>query len=173
MKKLTLILITIALLICFKPADISAQTGDVAVGAGIVYGADVEEIGIQLGGTYSFNPNIRFGADLIYWLIGDEDFFGASFSTNAFEINGNFHYIFHDTRDLTLYGLASAGIHIVSVSVDIPGFGSESESDSEVAIGVGAGLEYNLGGVKLYAEPRVFLSGLDQFQLAAGVRIPF
>ena len=172
MKKLHILLISLALSLTLQSGIATAQTGDISVGAGIAYGFDVEEIGIQVGGTYTFNPNIRFGADIIYWLLPSEDFFGASFDMNAFEINGNFHYIFHDTRDLTLYGLASAGIHIVSVSVDIPGFGSESESDSDVAIGVGAGVEYNLGGLKLYAEPRVFLSGLDQFALSAGIRIP-
>lgn len=173
MKKIDLLLICFALIFALNPLKTSAQTGDISVGGGLVYGFDVEELGIQVGGTYTFNPNIRFGVDFIYWLLPNENFFGASFSTNAFELNGNFHYLFVNSGDVTLYGLASAGIHFVSVSVDIPGFGSESESDSEVEIGVGAGIEYSLGRLKLYAEPRVFLSGIDQFAFSAGIRIPF
>ncbi|TVR17541.1 MAG: hypothetical protein EA391_04505 [Balneolaceae bacterium] len=63
------------------------------------------------------------------------------------------------------------GIHYARSSFSFEGF-SESASDSEVGLGLGAGVEYDLGSVKIYAEPRLFLSGFEQFQFNAGVRIP-
>lgn len=172
MKKITTILFLAVLIFAAKPSETFAQMGNTSAGAGIVYGADLEEIGFQLGGTYSINPNFRVGADFIYWLIDDEEFLGLIITTTAWELNGNVHYIFYEKRDLILYGLATAGLHYAGVDVENPGVDSASDSESEIAIGIGGGLEYNLGGLKLYAEPRLFLSGLDQFAVSAGVRIP-
>ncbi len=170
MKKLTSLLFAAAL-VCSLQTSAYAQ-GDISVGGGIAYGLDIEEIGIQIGGTYDLNEEMRLGADIIYWLIGDEAFMDETDSFTYVEVNFNFNYIFYHENDLKLYGLGTLGIHYASISVDGPGF-SESFSDTEVGLGVGAGLEYDLGGVKLYAEPRIFLSGFDQLALAAGVRIPF
>ncbi len=169
MKKLTSLLFTMAL-VCSLQTKAYAQ-GDISLGGGIAYGFDIEEIGIQIGGTYGLNEDMRLGADIIYWLIGDDSFMGESFSYTFLEINANFNYIFYNEDDLMLYGIGTLGIHYADVDVNIQGF-TGSESDTELGLGIGAGLEYNLGGLKLYAEPRLSLSGFDQFAVSAGVRIP-
>ena len=156
--------------ICFVSLAVSQSVqAQISVGAGLAYGTDIEEIGIQIGGTYVLDENMRLGADLIYYLIGDEEFFGSSFSTTAMEINANFHYIFYNENDLELYGIGALGIHYIKVSIDDPNFGG-SESDSELGLGIGAGVQYRLGNISLYAEPRFFLSGFDQLNLSFGVR---
>lgn len=157
MKKLTSLLFAAVLICAFTNLANAQEKGDISVGAGVAYGFDIEEIGIQANGTYTLNENMRVGADVIYWLTDDE--FG---DFTALEVNANFHYLFYNENDLVLYGLGSLGIHYVSYSFSMFGF-SESVSDTELGLGLGAGLEYNLGGIKLYAEPRIFLSGLDQF----------
>lgn len=85
------------------------------------------------------------------------------------EINANFHYIFYNENNLELYGIGALGIHYVKVSLDDPNFSFE-ESDSELGLGIGAGVQYKLGKISLYAEPRYFLSGFDQLNLSFGVR---
>lgn len=171
--KRELLLIISFFLIFSAWSSLSAQnSNDISLGGGITYGLDLEEIGIQAVGTYSLNENIRVGADFIYWLTSDESFFGSSFSSTLFEINGNVHYLFYNENDIVIYALGSLGVHYASVSIDVPGFGSESDSDAELGLGFGAGAEYNLGPVSLYFEPRLFISGFDQFALSAGVRVP-
>ncbi len=168
MKKLTYIF-AVAMISVGISSNVHAQ--GISVGGGISYGFDIEEIGIQLSGTYGLNENMRLGADIVYYLIGNENFFGEEISTTALEVNFNYHYIFYNENDLTLYGIGTLGIHYIKSSFSIAGF-SEDFSDTELGLGLGAGLEYNLGSVALYAEPRIFLSGFDQLALSAGVRIP-
>lgn len=129
------------------PLKSTAQMGDVRAGAGLVFGE--EDIGIQIGSTYQFNPSFRFGADLIYWFVDNVDSFG---------VNGNINYVFHHRRDLLLYGLGSVGFHILD------------QNNSELAIGIGAGLEYDLRGPVLFSELNFFINGFDQAALAVGLR---
>lgn len=154
----------------------TVSQAQISVGGGLAYGLDIEEIGIQASGTYVLNEDMRLGADIIYWLTPSESFMGASMNTTMFEINANYNYIFYNENDLMFYALGTLGIHYAKVSFDGPGSdypgGSISGSDTDLGLGIGAGMEYNLGSVKLYAEPRLFLSGFEQFSLAAGVRIP-
>ncbi|TVQ05597.1 MAG: hypothetical protein EA359_02770 [Balneolaceae bacterium] len=169
MKKITTLAFAFLLTAVFS----SSAIAQISIGGGLTYGTDIEDIGIQVGGTYELNENMRLGADIVYWLIGSDSFFGETISYTFLEVNANFNYIFYNENDLIVYGLGTLGIHYAKVSFD---FGDElfsgSGSDTELGLGIGAGLEYNLGGVKLYFEPRFFLSGFDQLQLAAGVRIP-
>lgn len=168
------IILVISFLFVFSSINtLTAQnSGDLDLGAGITYGFDIEELGIQVIGTYALNNKIRVGADFIYWLSEDESVFGASYSSTLFEINGNVHYLFYNQDKFVIYAIGSLGIHYASVKVDVPGFGSESASDSELGLGFGAGFEYNLGPAKLYVEPRLFISGFDQLALSAGFKIP-
>lgn len=157
------LLIAILFVCSISSLAIAQEKGDLSFGAGVAYGFDIEEIGLQVNGTYSLNEKMRVGADFIYWLIDNE-----FIETTGWELNGNFHYLFYNENDLVLYGVGSLGLH--SASND---YKEDTSSDSVPGLGLGAGLEYLLGPVKFYAEPRIFLSGLDQFALSAGIRVPF
>lgn len=165
-KQSVLFLAVLSLLIWGPAANAQNNPGDIALGGGLSYGEKFSELGLQLGGYYVLNENMRVGGDFVYWFIDSP----TGISNTYFEINGNFHYLFYQENDITLYGLGSLGIHRASVSIDIPGFGSTSASDSELGLGIGAGGEYNLGAIKLYVEPRLFLTGFDQFGISFGVR---
>ncbi len=162
MKKIITIVATIAICFMVTPT-IQAQ---ISAGVGFAYGTDIEETGLQLSGVYTLNEKMRVGADLIYYFIGDEEFFGVKIEQTALEFNGNFNYIFYNENKIEAYGIGSLGLHYVSVSVL-----DNSESDSEIALGVGVGAQYDLGKVKLYLEPRYFLSGFDQLNIGFGVRM--
>ncbi len=179
MKKYILCTVTAALCLIFSN-QLNAQ---ISVGGGVTYGLDIEEIGIQIGGTYDLSPEMRVGADITYWLLGDEVYelemgLEERISETALEVNFNFNYIFYDEDALNIYGIGSLGIHYFSFEDELWISGTDhpqdsfSESDTDVGLGIGVGFEYNLGSLKLYAEPRIFLSGFDQFALAAGIRLP-
>ena len=144
--------------------NVKAQgEGDIVLGGGLSYGEKLSELGLQFGGYYIFDEDIRFGGDFVYWLVDSP----SEVSVNYFEINGNAHYLFYQEDELTFYGIGSLGIHRVSVSSDI---GGASYSDTDLALGIGVGGEYSLDAVTLYAEPRLFLTGIDQFGFNIGVR---
>lgn len=153
--------------------SLSAQnSGDIDLGGGITYGLDLEEIGIQAVSNYSLNDRVRVGADFIFWLSENENEFVDSFSSTLFEINGNIHYLFYTNGEFSIYAMGSLGLHYASVSIDDPSSGSDSSSETELGLGFGAGAEYNLGPVKIYVEPRFFISGFDQLALSAGFKVP-
>ena len=166
-KHSALLLAVLSLLVWGPAADAQNNPGDITLGGGLSYGESFSELGLQLGGYYVLNEDMRIGGDFVYWLIGSSP--GVSYT--FIEINGNFHYLFYHENDITLYGIGSLGIHRSSFSYsNNEFFGGGSASDSEVGLGIGVGGEYNLGTIKLYAEPRLFLTGFDQFQISFGVR---
>jgi len=168
MKPITMILVALSVMMAgsfHATAQTDFEEGQIAVNAGLTYGFDIEDIGLRGGVTYFINENMRAGGDITYWLIGDESFFGESISFTYLEINGNFNYIFYNQDDLLLYGIGALGIHLARVSI-----AGESDSDSELGLGLGAGAEYNLGGLSIFAEPKLFLSGFDQLKFNVGVR---
>ncbi|MDI6401027.1 outer membrane beta-barrel protein [Balneolaceae bacterium ANBcel3] len=167
MSKSYIVLSLIALCMLFSAPQSNAQ--GITLGGGLSYGLDIEEIGLQANGYYDLNENMRLGGDVIYWLVDSP----SGIDITYMEFNFNAHYIFSQDDALTLYAIGSAGIHYADVSYsDDMGWGgaSLSYSDTKLGIGIGAGVEYDLGSLILYGEPRFFLSGLDQLALNAGVR---
>lgn len=166
MKKLSIITVTIILLIGISEltfAQQSSNQGDISVGGGIAIttgigsGGDFEP-GINLNGFYAITDEIRAGA-------GISIYFG-DFSPTEFNIDG--HYIFKDEDGLVIYALA--GLGFFSWSFDT-GFGSVSFSTS--GLNLGAGLEYDLGNMFLFAEPKINTAAGTPINLAGGVRFRF
>ena len=164
-KQYALLLAALFLLVWGPAAHAQNNPGDIALGGGLSYGEKISELGLQLGGYYVLNEDMRVGGDFIYWLVDSP----SGVSNTFLELNGNFHYLFYQENDITLYGIGSLGFHYSSVEFTF--FGETiSDSNTDLALGLGAGGEYNLGAIKLYAEPRLFLTGYDQFQISFGVR---
>jgi hypothetical protein len=164
-KQSVLLLAVLSLLVWGPAANAQNNPGDITLGGGLSYGEKISELGLQLGGYYVLNEDMRVGGDFIYWLVDSP----SGVSNTFLELNGNFHYLFYQENDITLYGIGSLGFHYSSVEFTF--FGATiSDSNTDLALGLGAGGEYNLGAIKLYAEPRLFLTGYDQFQISFGVR---
>jgi len=160
-----LLLATLLLLVWGPAAHAQNNPGDITLGGGLSYGEKFSELGLQLGGYYVLNEDMRVGGDFTYWFIDSPD----GFSNTYFEINGNFHYLFYQENDITLYGIGTLGIH--RASFEFTFFGETvSDSDTDLALGIGAGGEYDVGPVKLFVEPRLFLTGFDQFGISFGAR---
>lgn len=164
-KQSVLMLAVLSLMVWGPTANAQNNPGDITLGAGLSYGEKFSELGLQLGGYYVLNEDMRIGGDFVYWFIDSP----SGFSNTYFELNGNFHYLFYQENDITLYGIGSLGIH--RASFEFTFFGETvSESDTDLGLGIGAGGEYDLGAIKLYVEPRLFLTGFDQFGISFGVR---
>lgn len=169
MKQLAMVLaasLVMAVSVSQTNAQSNYQEGQIGISGGISYGFDIEDLGIRAGVTYFLNETMRVGGDITYWLVDTP----SGMSATYLEFNGNFNYIFYAENDLMFYGIGALGIHYASISYDDNHWGGGDYSDTDLGLAVGVGLEYNLGSVSLFAEPKIFLSGFDQAKFNAGVR---
>lgn len=130
-----------------------------SAGAGVAYGADLEDLGLQVKAIYQIADAWRAGADFIYYFDGIE---GVSVS----EINLNGHYLFKDDEQFQAYALA--GFNFLSVNVD--GFGGTSESGLNIGSGIGFPFSDTLTGV---GEVKYTLGDASQVVVGAGVVFNF
>ncbi len=163
MKKVYSLAVLFALTMMLNiSANAQSLEGDIVAGGGLGFGFDVEEIGLNLNGYYSITDEIRAGADILYYFVEGD---GISF----WELNLLGNYLFINDEELRVYALA--GIHRFNVSVDT-GFGNFG--GSQTGLMIGGGVEYDLGTVSIYGEPRISLvSVYGQLSLTAGARYKF
>src|SRR5699024_11006613 len=134
MKKLFSIgCLVLGIMLISSGSAFAQQEGDIKIGGGLIYGTEIENLGLRADGYYRINEDFRAGAALGYFFpksVGEVDF-------SWFEIDFNGNYIFHEEDELMAYGLA--GINIAILNTDMPEisiggqtFGGGSTSSSEV-----------------------------------------
>ena len=125
-------------------------------GAGLAYGTDFKDIGVQVRGIYQLTEIWGLGADVIVWLDGIDDL-------TIWELNLNGQYAFLNSGSTRVYALV--GLNIVSLNID-----GSSGSETGVNIGTGAQLPIT-DRIKGFAELRFVLGDLDQLVLSGGILI--
>lgn len=163
-----ILVISLGLISTTAAQNLVTQEGDITAGAGITLGTNVGffgggEPGITLQGYYGITDEIRAGAGFTYYIIGESDV-----SASEFNIDG--HYLFKNEDDLILYGLA--GLSFARYSVNLGG-GFGRASSGTTGLNIGGGVEYDLGNLFLFAEPKVTVGGWGQFNITAGARLRF
>jgi len=161
MKKLYFI--AIVALALFTTSNINAQY---KVGGGLVYGSDINNIGISVNAGYNFTENWVGEADFTYFFKNNM----VKFSALDFDAN----YIL----DMGLYPIA--GINLTFVGIDIPemdlgeygSFGGTSASSTEFGINIGVGYNVSISDVLVLSpEMRYTLGGANYFR--AGVKLMY
>lgn len=158
MKKL---ITSIFLVLCSILAVQSAQA-QFKAGVGLMYGSEVEQLGIRVDGVYTINEQFRGVADFGYYF--PDDVGGVDYDWWELNLNGN--YIFHSDAEKGLIGYALAGLNFFN-------FSQGDFSGDEIGLNIGAGLEYNLDFAELFAEAKFVLGDADQLNIGAGLRFPF
>lgn len=168
------------LLIVLLMATVStsyAQSGDIDLGVGLLFGSGVtgidpvdNDLGIKVDGVYTINEDFRAVAGFGFYFPHEE----GGFKQTIWELNFNGNYLFTSEDDLNFYGLA--GINITGISFDQEQqnfngmtFGGSSSS-TEFGLNVGAGVEYDLDFAGLFGELKYVLSDADQLAIGAGLR---
>lgn len=137
-------------------------TAQFSAGAGLAYGAELEDLGIQVKGLYQINDDWRGAADLIFYFDGEEDI-------NVTEINLNGNYLFGDLESVAPYALAGLNIFRVGTSFDGASF-----SVSEVGLNVGGGVNFPISETLIgSAELKYVIGDADQLVIGAGVIYSF
>lgn len=164
MKKAHFLLFALVTFVGFE----GLAQGEVRVGGGLVYGTEIESLGINFRGDYALTEEILLAPDLVYFFPNDE--FGIDFKW--FDINLNGNYLFTVSNEgITPYALAGLNIAILSVDLNnVPGFRGGGNS-TEIGLNVGGGADFHLGGFDAFGELR-YAIGNDQLVIGGGLKFP-
>ena len=165
------------LLVCAAVMSLSAsaQAGDKALGAQLVFGSETNSIGVGVKGQYYFTDQIRGEASFDYFL--------KNKGISMWDINANVHYLFDVANKVKVYPLAGLGYTNWSYTNDVivieeNGNKRTTEfkgSNGRLAVNLGGGAEYALtDNVSVNAEAKwQIVNNYNQLVLGVGVAYKF
>ena len=144
----------------------SAQAGDKALGAQLVFGSKTNSIGLGVKGQYYFTDQIRGEASF--------DYFFKNQGISMWDINANVHYLFDVANKVKVYPLAGLGYTNWSYKYEYPGHSVIEGSDGRLAINLGGGAEYELTkDLSVNAELKYQIVSNNYSQLVLGVGVAY
>ena len=156
------------LLVCAAVMSLSAsaQAGDKAVGAQLVFGSETNSIGVGVKGQYYFTDQLRGE--------GSFDYFLKNKGISMWDINANVHYLFDVANKVKVYPLAGLGYTNWSYKYEYPGHSVIEGSDGRLAINLGGGAEYELTkDLSVNAELKYQIVSNNYSQLVLGVGVAY
>ena len=157
------------LLVCAAVMSLSAsaQAGDKALGAQLVFGSETNNIGLGVKGQYYFTDQLRGEASV--------DYFFKNKGVSMWDINANVHYLFDVANKVKVYPLAGLGYTNWSYKQEYAGAPVVEGSDGRLAVNLGGGAEYELTkNLNVNAEAKYqIISNYNQLVLGVGVAYEF
>ena len=165
------------LLVCAAVMSLSAsaQAGDKALGAQLLFGSKTNNIGLGVKGQYYFTDQIRGE--------GSFDYFFKNKGVSMWDINANVHYLFDVANKVKVYPLAGLGYTNWSYTNDVivkevngkDKVVEHKGSDGRLAVNLGGGAEYALtDNVSVNAEAKwQIVNNYNQLVLGVGVAYKF
>lgn len=157
------------LLVCAAVMSLSAsaQAGDKAVGAQLVFGSETNSIGVGVKGQYYFTDQIRGEASFDYFL--------KNKGISMWDINANVHYLFDVADKFKVYPLAGLGYTNWSYKLEYDNVTLAKGTDGRLAVNLGGGAEYELTkDLSVNAELKYqIISHYNQLVLGVGVAYKF
>ena len=157
------------LLVCAAVMSLSAsaQAGDKALGAQLLFGSKTNNIGLGVKGQYYFTDQIRGEASFDYFLKNQ--------GVSMWDINANVHYLFDVADKFKVYPLAGLGYTNWSYKYEYAGAPVVEGSDGRLAVNLGGGVEYELTkNLNVNAEAKYqIISNYNQLVLGVGVAYKF
>ena len=157
------------LLVCAAVMSLSAsaQAGDKALGAQLVFGSETNSLGFGVKVQYYFTDHIRGE--------GSFDYFLKNKGISMWDINANVHYLFDVADKFKVYPLAGLGYTNWSYKYEYAGAPVVEGSDGRLAVNLGGGVEYELTkNLNVNAEAKYqIISNYNQLVLGVGVAYKF
>ena len=157
------------LLVCAAVMSLSAsaQAGDKALGAQLVFGSETNSLGFGVKGQYYFTDHIRGE--------GSFDYFLKNKGISMWDINANVHYLFDVADKFKVDPLAGLGYTNWSYKYEYAGAPVVEGSDGRLAVNLGGGVEYELTkNLNVNAEAKYqIISNYNQLVLGVGVAYKF
>ena len=126
------------LLVCAAVMSLSAsaQAGDKALGAQLVFGSETNSFGLGVKGQYYFTDQLRGEASV--------DYFFKNKGVSMWDINANVHYLFDVADKFKVYPLAGLGYTNWSYKLEYDNVTLAKGTDGRLAVNLGGGAEYAL-----------------------------
>ena len=157
------------LLVCAAVMSLSAsaQAGDKALGAQLVFGSETNNIGLGVKGQYYFTDQLRGEASV--------DYFFKNKGVSMWDINANVHYLFDVADKFKVYPLAGLGYTNWSYKLEYDNVTLAKGTDGRLAVNLGGGAEYELTkDLSVNAELKYQISNnYNQLVLGVGVAYKF
>ena len=157
------------LLVCAAVMSLSAsaQAGDKALGAQLVFGSETNSIGLGVKGQYYFTDQLRGEASV--------DYFFKNKGVSMWDINANVHYLFDVADKFKVYPLAGLGYTNWSYKLEYDNVTLAKGTDGRLAVNLGGGAEYELTkDLSVNAELKYqIISHYNQLVLGVGVAYKF
>jgi len=157
------------LLVCAAVMSLSAsaQAGDKALGAQLVFGSETNNIGLGVKGQYYFTDQLRGEASV--------DYFFKNKGVSMWDINANVHYLFDVANKVKVYPLAGLGYTNWSYKLEYDNVTLAKGTDGRLAVNLGGGAEYELTkDLSVNAELKYqIVSHYNQLVLGVGVAYKF
>lgn len=155
----------ITLTIIFIFAAISTSNAQIIPGGGIIYGDDIEEVGINLRAYKFVNEKICFGPEFTLFNKHNTVIGGENAEIGLWEINFNAHYIFEIGEGLGVYPLTGVNFSREVEKVE----GHSDVKESVLGLNAGFGAHYEKNKLLFYAEYDRLISDLGQNSFTLGV----
>lgn len=138
-----------------------AAAEGVSAGGGVVYGTEVEEVGLHLDGYYDLSEQVES-----LWAGGAFNYFFVGSGLSFWALNFNGQYTLYEEGPLRAYGLG--GINVTRVSVEVLGV---AEGTTEFGLNLGGGAAYRVAeAIDVVGELKYVLSDADQLVVGVGAR---
>ncbi|MFK7846426.1 MAG: outer membrane beta-barrel protein [Rhodothermales bacterium] len=148
---------------------VEPEEGEQLIGGGLIYGSEIEKLGLQLSYFYFMTTAIALGGDISFFFPEKTEFVDSSFTQTLFTLNVMAHYVVFTTLIFRAYVLAGLNYAVFRFKSEGE-FISGSSSSSEIGLNLGGGIEYALAAGFLFLELKYILSDFDQLVLAVGYR---
>lgn len=161
MKKF--LMIFCALMMGMGLAQAQVQQGETAVGANLVYGSEIESLGLGARFQYGILDHLRAE-------VGLNGFFEHK-HTSWWDVNVNAHYLLGLWNE-QLYFYPLVGLNYTMTKVKVEGV---SDEENHIGLNVGAGVEYELNehfGVNLEYRHTI-VRKVDQGIIGLGINYKF
>ncbi|MEN7550826.1 outer membrane beta-barrel protein [Rapidithrix thailandica] len=164
MKKL---ITTFVLGSLFAISTAFAQQGVINVGGGLVYGSEIENLGLGVNGQYFFTDNIAGQAEINFFFPKEQ----GAIKSSLWDISLNANYVF-DT-DIAVKPYLLGGLNIASAKVKAESiYGDFTSTDTKVGLNIGGGADFDIGkAVTPNAQLRYVIGDYDQLVLLLGVKL--
>ena len=157
------------LLVCAAVISMSAsaQEGQKAVGFSLLYGSEIDNVGLGVKGQYNLTDNLRGEAAFDYYLKKD--------GWSMWDINANMHYLFNVGRKVTVYPLAGLGYVNVSYEAGDKDHGAVKSSKGRLGVNLGGGVDFALTkNISLNGELKYqFIDNFNQVVFGTGINFKF
>ena len=148
---------------------------------GIVFGSEIETMGITFGGEFFVSNKVSIAPDFIFYFPNKESRVSSGsqveVKTNLWELNGNVHYYFVDKASVSFYGLGGLNYSHVGVKYKRTDTGSgeiESQfdvSDGEIGLNLGVGANFPVRrNFTPFTELKYVAASTDQLVISAGIK---